>query len=367
MNASLSVAQRLPGNEVLEVSYVGSFGRHLPEQVPTDVIPQGALLSGTVGNADLSSPVNRVGLSSAALASFMPFPAYSSVGDGEYIGTSNYHSLQVTLRRQLSSSFQYMVAYTFSKALGTGSGSDYDSVNPFNVRGDNYGVLGFDRTQMVNASFNYSLPNLARGTLRNFVMRGLLNGWQTSGIIALKSSAPIPLHLGGAIASQGIAQAYFGTNGFAANAPVYESNPEIGGSGEGQRVLNINALAIPQYGSLGPYQPPFYLRGPFESNLDMTVFKNFQITEQKRLQFRAGVFNVFNQAFPTNGGDINTTLATTCNVVRNNVPNGSGSASNGVCDPTGGFSWTPSTLQNFGTIVNEHGRRIVELVVKFYF
>ena len=38
------------------------------------------------------------------------------------------------------------------------------------------------------------------------------------------------------------------------------------------------------------------LRAPGAWNLDYLLFKNLQLTEQKRLQFRSEFFNVFNHA-----------------------------------------------------------------------
>jgi hypothetical protein len=56
-----------------------------------------------------------------------------------------------------------------------------------------------------------------------------------------------------------------------------------------------------------------------------------------------------------------------CNRTVDNVPNGVGGTVNGVCDPTGGFSLTETTLQNFGRINILRGRRIVEFALKYYF
>jgi hypothetical protein len=38
-----------------------------------------------------------------------------------------------------------------------------------------------------------------------------------------------------------------------------------------------------------------------------------------------------------------------------------------VCDPTGGFSFTPNTIQNFGKINLKRGHRVIEVAVKYYF
>ena len=50
-----------------------------------------------------------------------------------------------------------------------------------------------------------------------------------------------------------------------------------------------------------------------------------------------------------------------------NVPNGVGGTVNGVCDPTGGFSFTPNTIANFGKVNLKRGRRIIEFALKYYF
>ena len=39
----------------------------------------------------------------------------------------------------------------------------------------------------------------------------------------------------------------------------------------------------------------------------------------------------------------------------------------GVCDPSGGYSFTQNTLDNFGKINLKRGHRVIELVVKYYF
>jgi hypothetical protein len=38
-----------------------------------------------------------------------------------------------------------------------------------------------------------------------------------------------------------------------------------------------------------------------------------------------------------------------------------------VCDPTGGFTLTENTRQNFGKIILERGHRVVEFALKLYF
>ncbi len=384
-NMSLTIEKRLPGGNLFTVAYVGTQGRHLPQQRSINIVPEGALLSGVVGNSNLSIPVNRAGLDAAALKPFRPFPAFNTVNVFQFTGTSTYHSLQATLSHQSGKNLQYFATYTFAKALGTVATNESDGsafADPIDTRGRSWGVLPFDRTHVFNLSYNYNLPKLARGMLDNAVLRGVLNGWQMSGITTFQSGNPIRLRFSGDLAGTGQALAWFGTDAFntqgqsvGAITPVYTGNPTVSnGTGVGNKVLDIGKLQIPSFNSTGPSQPPFYIRTPSRSNFDVSFFKNFEISESKKIQFRTGFFNLFNQAYPVrisvtdpNASDIYLNLNTTCNRRVDNVPNGVGGTMSGVCDPTGGFSFTQETLDKFGTITNKHGRRIVEFALKFYF
>jgi hypothetical protein len=386
-NMSLTIEKRLPLGNILTVAYVGTEGRHLPQQRQIDFVPLGALLSGKVGNADLSIPVQRAALDSTVERQFKPFPAYNSIGNYQFTGTSSYHSLQATLSRQAGKNFQYFATYTFSKALGTVATNESDGsawADPIDTRGRSWGVLPFDRTHIFNLSYNYNLPNLARSGLDHKFMRGLLNGWQMSGITTFQSGTPIRLKFSGDIASTAQAIAWYGSDAFAgggnssasvgAIAPIYLKNPSISTKDLGGKILDISDIAIPTFGNSGPTQPPFYMRFPSRSNFDVSFFKNIKISESKSIQFRSGFFNIFNQAYPTqydvtnaSNSDIYLTLNTVCNKTVSGVPNGAGGTKDNVCDPTAGFHFDDNTIKNFGKITNKRGHRIVELALKFYF
>jgi hypothetical protein len=115
--------------------------------------------------------------------------------------------------------------------------------------------------------------------------------------------------------------------------------------------------------------PPYDLRTPFRMNHDLTIFKNFALRGVRKLQFRAGFFNIFNAAYATTGvaNDIDLTLDTRCNRRVDHVPNGIGGYADGVCDLAGGYSFTDATRKNFGQIKVKRGHRVVEFVLKFYF
>lgn len=392
---SLSLARRLPYQHVLEVAYVGTFGRHLPQSYGYNFVTT-PVLSGTLGNADLSNPLHRaaVAQNAVALSQLLPYPDYNGVKFGEFIGTSNYHSLQATLNRQLGKRLQYFVAYTFSKVLGTTSINESDGdqiVDPFDTRGRSYGILSFDRTHILNVSYNYELPNLARGSFDNWFAKGVLNGWQASGITTIQSGRPIKLKFSGDITSTAVLFSNFGHTAVAGGnsgtasgvAPIILRNPQTGDTTVGGKYLDAAAIQIPAFGTTGPHQAPFYIRSPTTSNFDFTVFKNFAISETTKFQFRLGLFNVFNQAFPNPDlGDINRTLDTRCLVTApgtdsglpgSGVPNGTGLTTGNICDPRGGFRFatiadgSATPIERFGDIISKHGHRRIELAFKFYF
>jgi hypothetical protein len=342
--------------------------------------------------SNLANVLHRVAADGAAINKFRPFPDLNGVRLQQYTGTSNYHSLQMTLSRQTGKNLQFFATYTFSKALGT-RGGEFADLDPLDVRGRSYGVLNYDRTHIFNLSYNYNLPNLS--PTDNVVGRGLLNGWQMSGITTLTSGTPIVLRFTGDL--PGLALAAFGSNSFSTDgafsgaiAPLFSKNPNLGGKGVGERVLDFGSISIPVFGSSGATISPFYFRSPARQNWDLSLFKNFKVSEGNTLQFRFGFFNIFNQAYSKNfdnatvsNSDIHLTLGTQC--VRTPVnqtlvladgtvtsftqtfPNGSGGTASGICDPGRGITFTTDTINNFGKITNKRGQRVIEMAVKFTF
>ncbi len=237
-----------------------------------------------------------------------------------------------------------------------------------------YGVLDEDLTHILNLSWNALLPDGSRG-LDNAFGRALLDGWQLSGISTFTSGIPIRLWFGGDAAGGGVSQAFLGTpdvvgpggpsNGL---APDFVCDPRLGGAAVGEKLLNIDCIEVPAFGTSPPRNPPYDIRTPFRTNHDLTVFKNFTIHGSQKLQFRAGFFNIFNAAFATRGGaDIDLALDAQCNRRADHVPNGIGGYADGVCDPAGGYTFTDVARENFGKINVKRGHRVVEFVLKYYF
>jgi hypothetical protein len=373
---SMSYARRIPWNQVAEVSYVGTRGRDLVSRQNGNVMPFGALSSGSFNGVDLSNPVNRVAVGSvdATVASFRPFNALNRLTLYSFEGESQFDSMQFTLSRQTGRRLQYFVAYTYGRSKGT-LGGEYSIIDPYDPN-RTYGILNEDRTHVLNVSWNAFLPDAATGAMNNPIGRGILNGWQLSGISSMASGVPVRLSFSGDAASAAMMVGYFGTadvvgpsnGGGNGLSPSYTCDPRLGGTDVGEKILDVNCIAVPAFGQNGDLVPPYNIRTPTRFNHDITLFKNFGITGDQRLQVRVGFFNIFNQAFanPFIGNDINLALDTRCNVRVTGVPDGTGEVRD-VCDPTQGFTYTPQTIDNFGKINLKRGRRVVEFVLKYYF
>jgi hypothetical protein len=367
-NWSLGVAKRLPWQQTLEVAYVGSRSENQPNRTRADYIEPGTM-TGTLGNADLDNPLHRAALDEGVAATLRSFPAYSSVDWIQYEAWADYHALQATLSRSAGAGLQYLLAYTFGRTRGIW-GWDYVEIDPIDPEGRSTGVTPQDRRHIFNASWHWMVPDPIRPD-GSGLLRGLLNGWQLSGITSYASGFPYRVYFTGALAEPTMQRAWWGTDGHELGGvawaghttPVFEADPRLGNTGVGEKLLDIGLIGIPALGTSGPFQPPFDFRAPTRWNWDLTVMKNFPLGGSRRLQLRVGIFNLFNQAVP----EFDLDLWTECNVRVDGVPNGAGGYSYNVCDPSQGFHFTELTRENFGKIITKRGRRIIELAARFEF
>jgi hypothetical protein len=331
---SFTVQQRLPYQMVLEAGYVGSKSDHLlttDQTANINPVPLGAMLNDPEGNPN----------------NYRALPQYGDLIVHRHSLYQNYNAFQSLLSRS-SSKFSYTVAYTFSKALGIRGGGQgaqgQVTVVPTDVRGTAYGILGYDRTHVLNVGYSYLLPELEGGGIK----QALFGGWQLTGVSTYISGAPLQ-----ALASTG---ANFGVDGTLAGGAAI-SGPRITGSDDvavmpvltcdpgaglsGDQILNPNCFALPTPGTNGNYIMPT-VRGPGYINHDFAVFKNFPFGNGRKFQFRAAFTNVFNhpQRFFDDNVNLNLDYA------------------NGVM-----------TNSQFGVLPrdNKYGRRIVQLAFKMYF
>ena len=302
-NMSLGIQRNVGFGTVLDVSYVGTLGRHLPMAIDGDPIPLGAHFDPK--NADPTNP--KVPLPDSFLR---PLIGYTGVTLREWQANSSYHSLQTTVNRRFASGLQFGAAWTWSKYLDYG---DFDTSGPLSPfipwRIWNYQLSSSDRTHNVRVNFLYEVP---KARWNNLASRWVLNGWQVSGIASFISGAPTTV---GFTTTNNVD--ITGTPSQAARI-VVTGNPVLP---KGDRTFaqnfRTNVFQLPAVGTVGN-AAPYILRGPGINNWDLAIFKDFPIREPLKLQFRCESYNTFNHTqfsawnttarFDATGNQINTQL-----------------------------------------------------------
>jgi hypothetical protein len=306
-NYSLGVQRNLGWKTMLDVAYVGNVTRHLPATRNINAVPLGAafrrenqdrsqfaLNTIPTVQANLPAAYTAANLSytgSLALAAqyLRPYQGYGGISYRDFSGTSNYNALQVGVNRRYADRFSLRVSYTYPKALNTSSG-DLDAVGTVNVKQYNYGLSNFDRTHILAVNYNYSVHRLSKYISDHAFVKGVLDGWQFTGITTAGTGNPFSL----GVTVQGVATArrFTGSDDFAPRF-LLTGNPQANTSGNVR--IDPSVFKMPGVGTLG-LGPIQYLRNANYLNFDFSLFKNFALGKDTRrtLQVRAELFNALN-------------------------------------------------------------------------
>jgi len=341
---SFTVAQRLPWSSLIEVAYVGNSSHNLPNNSAgagnnINKVPVGALLASNNGGVDPNSLTAN---------NFRPYLGYNDLPLATNNLYANYNALQVTWVRT-KGRYTINTNYAYGKALGIVNAA----LDQFNLRND-YGVQPGNRKQIFNAAYSVDLGKWTT----NKIGGGFINGWQLSGITQIQSGANITYNVGNdnfslnlnsaiipgsisALNPKGINisnSSLLGTPDIQLN-PIVTCNPTANLAKN--QYINPNCFAVPtQVGQNGPTLLPVAY-GPAFLNSDLGLWKNFQIKEAMKLQFRFDGFNFLNHPlWSFNGNKLN-------------------------------LGFDPSSLKfntpTFGSVTQKQGNRIIQLAVKFYF
>ncbi len=312
---SLGVQRELGARTSLDVSYVANRGRYLQYRRDLNQLPLGTTLQPGV----LTS-VNGVA------NALRPFRGYAAVNFTEFGSTSNYNGLQARVSRRFAKSFTGNFNYTWSKAQGVNEGDTNSLAYTFDRRRE-YGLLNFDRKQIVTLDFIYEFPGMRTG---NAFAKGLVNGWQVNGIARFWGGTPLT------ITSNGNA----GTLGGGPRANYVGGNL-IPDTRSELDYFNVFAFARPLEGTLGNTGEGI-IRGPNINQWDISMIKTTTFFERFRLQFRFETFNTFNH---TQWAGVNTGL---------NVPNPNTSP-------------TAATRGTFGQVNSTRDPRSIQFGIKLLF
>jgi hypothetical protein len=296
---NFTIQTKLSENTTLQTGYVGQKGTHLMVPMPyaqDRLNPDGSITPSPYlsGNPDLAN--------------------ISQISGTESNGTMRYDALQAVLQRRFSGGLQYQVAYTYSKCM-TDSIGYYGSwggqVTPASPYWQNlydkraeWGPCYYDVPHMLTSYAVYEIPfgrGKKYGSDIHPLADAIVGGWKMSGILSLRKGFPQTIQGGDASGT--------GSRGPRANcnAPATEFGKRNSSSG-GYLWFDPSVYSPPDPGTHGTCGVGT-VRGPGLSTLDLSLQKQFTITEGKYFEFRAEALNltntpILNAPTPWLGGDL---------------------------------------------------------------
>lgn len=360
---SLGVQRRLPGDIALDVAYVGTFSRHLMQSRNANYFPYGYAWRPDVQDptrTPVISPFTGLPDGTTTLPQDLirpSFPGFATVRFDEFVGTSNYNSLQVGLNRRFAKMLNFGLAYTWSKVLDTADG-DTTFTHPFDRRKNDYGPAGFNRTHVLVLNYILDTPSVSKRVawLNNLAGRTIFDNWQITGITSFVSGSPFTP--GFSVAGLGgLNERITGSFSEGARIRVVGNGPLDRGERKLHQWFNQLAFALPTVGSQCCVSGRNYMTGPGINNWNLAIFKNVPLwsSEMTRyIQFRVEMFNVWNhpQFSGINGSAQFNRLAPDAQIT--NLP----IVASGTTTPQ---------IRGFGAVTGARDPRIVQLAIKVFF
>ena len=295
---NFNVQHEFAHNIAVEVGYVGNKGTHLQ--------------SSSAQNVPLPGPGN--------VQARRPYPQWGVLDYKIWGGSSKYHSLQAKFDKRFSGGFSFLGSYSFSKCLDA-PGSEEGSAPAYYLDNLYTGPCDYDVPHNFVTSYVWELPF---GKGRRFLgsmpkaLDYVIGGWQWQGINTLQSGVPFNISISVDRANTGTSQRPDST------APPVQprslscwyftsSNPACKSLLPSQADTFV-LPALNTYGNAGRN----LMRGDRLIQLDMSLIKNFPVTESKTFEFRAQVFNLTNTpSFAAPNGSVNLATGGTITSTRN--------------------------------------------------
>ncbi|MGA3091896.1 MAG: carboxypeptidase-like regulatory domain-containing protein [Terriglobales bacterium] len=298
---NLSIQRQLTRDTTLQVGYVGQRTTHLmvPEWLSQgDLQPNGTVTYPLIGG---QNPIGTVinGVTTTAVT-YGP-NGFGNVKNTASVGNMNYNALQMVLQKRYGHGLEGQVSYTYEKCMtnddgyygtwGTttqaGPSGNYWQ-NLYDPNGD-YAQCYWDTKHVISAYAVYELP-VGRG--KQFggslptAVNAVVGNWSVNPIVSWHTGFPLSLY-GASDSGTGSPE-----NRPDCNGPV--SYPKNVIPGEGIQWFGQSSFSNAAPGTFGncPAQGPVI--GPGYVDADVSLQKNFPITESMKFQFRADFLNMFN-------------------------------------------------------------------------
>jgi hypothetical protein len=264
---NFTLERKLPKEIIGTLAYVGTESTHL--------LADRDINAGSPGGGAASQPY------------FALFGRQNSTNMWDGYLSSNYHSLQTSIRKSLSDGLMLQGAYTWSKAINMTDDDGWAGVgwNWAPVFSRNRAAAGYDRSQVFQMGWVYELPaGKGRKHVQNGVLSYIIGNWNVNGVVAAYTGTPFTV----------------GSPGDSLNAPNNSQTADqvapvvkIGGIGAGAYYYSRSSfkeVTDVRFGTSGRN----ILRNPGIWNTDLMINRTFKINEKTNFDFRAEFYNLPN-------------------------------------------------------------------------
>lgn len=266
---NIAVQKRVGGGWVAEAAYVATRAVNQLGNLNRN--------AGPVGGGNAGRPLAR------------QFGRFANTIQVTGLGTYTYDSIQTKLERRFAGGWQTLIAYTFSKNMGTAGNVNSDGGPRIHLPEFfhlNRAVTDLNSPHNFQFTGIYELPfGKGKKYLNSGVGNWLLGGWQMNGLMSAYSGPPYSVTAPGTdLNSPGNGQ----------RADLLTPNvTKIGGAGPGQKWHDPAAFGQVREARFGTAGWNL-LQSPGVINVDASIFRSFKVSERVNLQFRAEVFNLSN-------------------------------------------------------------------------
>jgi hypothetical protein len=301
---SFSIQQSLAPQWSVQSSYVGARGIHLLRRYELNLFPHPI----TRPDGSLCFPANETQVRPQDVRPDCPAvpasaagplnPARGTISRLSSDANSFYNSMELALNGRFGQAISLQARYTYSKSVDDASTGPNGGATPQYgyIRTLEQGLSDFDIRHRVSVNYFWTPPF---GQGNSGLAAALLSGWRLGGIVSYRTG--VPTTIGVNVITQGYLFEPVRPNLVAGQS----NNPTIGitegcsGVDAGRQLGTPDlyydpcAFSLPAPGTLGNLGRNTVI-APSVFNADVSLQKEFSIDSEKRLQFRAEIFNLLN-------------------------------------------------------------------------
>ena len=299
-----------------ELQYLGSKGINLDRSYyPNQPLP----------SASTQSNTNR------------PYQLFGQIRQINNDSFSTYNGMSAIMRQHNYHGMDLMLGYTYAHSLDTSNDANGGgtAMNQSNLRQD-YANSNWDIRHRFVGTITYTMPQLRKfGSIGNYA----LGNWHANAIVTMQGGFPFNV----SITDDRAHVLGIGTqrpNWVSAGSSSCSTSTRINNT----TCITRSAYAIPTLGTFGTVHRND-LHGPKYVVANISLFKDFPMYQQVKMQIRAEAFNAFNRA---NIGNPNSTLPS-------------------ISSSTGTFNFTGSNFGTVSSMANGYSPRMLQLAAKVIF